>query len=451
MIKLIISRGVHVYGLPKSLRNQVYYDLTFDNKAYKDAQDHGRYISPSMMPQFHFFSVNKVEKCIYIPRGYIHKLLAHIRLARLEYKIIDKTLVFKPLKFTFHGTPRDYQELALEDLQKFPCTVLEASTGAGKTFVGINMIAVRKQPTLILVHSKELLYQWERAIKKFLKIDPGILGDGKFDIQNVTVGIVNSVRNNVAELETKFGHIILDEVHRCPANMWIETLALFPARYYLGLSATVFRNDGLGGAISAFVGPIRHKVSKTYLHKTGAVLKPHVIRVRTRFVTPPKTAYSTVIKNLTEDDARNRLIVDTIAKDIRTYQSPVLIVSDRVKHCEKLTSMIEDRMQEKVSLLVSKTSDKNRKSAVDDIRTGASKILIATLSLIGEGFDAPNLHGLFLTTPIAFEGRVVQTAGRILRPEKGKSARLYDFRDDNVWMLRKSGKKRDKIYREEWG
>jgi superfamily II DNA or RNA helicase len=43
---------------------------------------------------------------------------------------------------------------------------------------------------------------------------------------------------------------------------------------------------------------------------------------------------------------------------------------------------------------------------------------MATSQLIGEGFDLPALSNLFLTTPIKFDGRVKQYAGRIMRTEK---------------------------------
>ncbi len=55
---------------------------------------------------------------------------------------------------------------------------------------------------------------------------------------------------------------------------------------------------------------------------------------------------------------------------------------------------------------------------------------MATGSYIGEGFDCPLLDTLFLAAPIAFKGRLVQYAGRILRPYPGKStAEVHDYHD----------------------
>ena len=54
------------------------------------------------------------------------------------------------------------------------------------------------------------------------------------------------------------------------------------------------------------------------------------------------------------------------------------------------------------------------------------------------GFDCSGLSSLFLTTPITFEGRLLQVIGRIMRPGKNKEARVFDYLDDSVSVLRRS-------------
>ena len=90
-----------------------------------------------------------------------------------------------------------------------------------------------------------------------------------------------------------------------------------------------------------------------------------------------------------------------------------------------------------------------RKKIVGEVKDNKVQVLIATVSLIGEGFDAPGLHALILGSPIKFEGRLIQVCGRVLRPEDDKYPRIYDFRDPLVDDFKYQGFARDKVYRKE--
>ena len=83
---------------------------------------------------------------------------------------------------------------------------------------------------------------------------------------------------------------------------------------------------------------------------------------------------------------------------------------------------------------------------VTDVQAGRFAVLIATLQLIGEGFDCSGLTTLVLSTPIKFEGRLLQVVGRIVRPAEGKRARVIDYVDENIAVLRRSAAARREFF-----
>jgi superfamily II DNA or RNA helicase len=63
-------------------------------------------------------------------------------------------------------------------------------------------------------------------------------------------------------------------------------------------------------------------------------------------------------------------------------------------------------------------------------------LVVATGPYVGEGFDCPVLDTLFLAAPIRWKGRLVQYAGRILRPYPGKeTAEVHDYHDVGTGVL----------------
>lgn len=446
---LEIGKGIKCIDLPKAAKQKIRNDLCFDNPDYIAAMKQGRYIAADCPSHIHLYCAE--GNVYWIPRGYIYYLRKWLRLNKYLVQIKDFTLLLKPLNLKFNGKLRPYQEKAKQDVVSYPVGVLEAATGSGKTVMAISIIVHRQQPTLIIVHSKELLYQWRDAIKQFIGVDCGLIGDGKFKIKPITVGIINTVKKNVPRLAKRYGHIICDECHRIAASTWSETIQDFPAKHYLGLTATPFRRDGLGHAIFACIGPKRHKVDKNMLFKTKAVLRPDVYKIVSDFRYIFANDYSTMISSLTNDISRNRLITSLIVEDLEHYNENVLIVSDRKKHLLNMQETLLNEHRVKSLVLTGSVNKKERAEVISKVKSGKCKVLFATLSLIGEGFDAPDLTTLILTTPVKFSGRLIQACGRVLRPKKGKTPRIYDIRDPEVAVLRYSGFNRDKIYVREWG
>ena len=66
----------------------------------------------------------------------------------------------------------------------------------------------------------------------------------------------------------------------------------------------------------------------------------------------------------------------------------------------------------------------------------APRVIVATGSYIGEGFDDARLDTLFLAMPISWKGTLQQYVGRLHRLHDAKRVvRVYEYVDSNVVML----------------
>lgn len=78
-----------------------------------------------------------------------------------------------------------------------------------------------------------------------------------------------------------------------------------------------------------------------------------------------------------------------------------------------------------------KKAKAEREAAIEEMRTGAKKILFASFGLAKEGLDIPCLDRLFLVSPQKDYAVVTQSIGRIARKAEGKTdAVCFDYVDD---------------------
>jgi len=444
-LTLAVGAQCKLAGAPDILIKVLKNGLTLPNPKYQSAQKYGRWVGKKLPQHLYFFKESKAG--LVMPRGFAREVVLQcLDILGRKPEIIDQRLVLPEQEFIFHGQLRDYQDEAVAAVLARDFGVLEAGTGSGKTVMALKVIVSRQQPTIILVHTKELMYQWVERVREFLKIEAGMVGDGKSEVGPITVAIVNSARNQLAALSAHFGHLVVDECHRVPASLFTDVVTGFAAKYSLGLSATAYRRENvLTRLIYLYMGSRSHLVDAKRLQESGAILKPQIKLRVTGFSYHYRDDYPAMMTALTLDDGRNRQIADDVVAVSKKDSGAILVVSDRVAHCEALAELIGERGG-RVAVLTGRVSADKRAEIVEGIKREKVKILISTLQLIGEGFDAPGLTTLFLATPIKFSGRLKQVIGRILRPGTGKQATVYDYVDDQVGVLKHSAKERQLTY-----
>lgn len=445
-MRLIVRSECCLIGAPPALVKGLQRALSMDNPRYEDAKRYGRWIGRKLQPTLFFYRLEGGR--LFFPRGFGNEAVRLCRqLTGTTPFIVDERRLLPPVSLSFSGGLRPYQRQAVQAMAAHSFGVLEAATGSGKTVMALALVAQRSQPTLILVHTKELLNQWQERIRQFLGIEAGQAGDGRLDIRPLTVAIVNTARRHLEELVPRFGQLLVDECHRVPASLFTETVAAFDCHYMLGLSATAFRrDDGMTRLIYIYMGERVHRVDSGMLAASGAVLQPELIQKETTFRYGFQGDYAKLLKALTEDPARNALILeDTLRLAGQRERGTILLVSDRRAHCEFFAEGLAARGLA-VALLTGQTAKEEREQIVAAVQADRLQVLVATVQLIGEGFDCPGLSTLVLATPIKFEGRLLQVAGRIVRPAAGKKAVIVDYVDTAVPVLRRSAMARRAVF-----
>jgi superfamily II DNA or RNA helicase len=450
-LKIILANNLRLSNIPPEIRTLLIETLTFPNPKWMENERMGRWNrgTPNMLKFY-----DKV-RCggLWIPRGYMRQLLLLCRRQGITYEIHDLRRTLNPVDFHFDGQLKTFQKKAVNTMMSKDFGTLNAPTGSGKTVMALYIMARRKQPCLIVVHNKDLAFQWMDRIEQFLGIPKdavGFIGGGKISMgEKMTVALVQTLYKCADEVSKEVGHLVVDECHRCPSRTFTEAVTEFDSRYMLGLSATPYRRDNLSRLIFWHLGDVHYKIDQSRLVRTGIILAAEVIVRETAFKPyyDPVNEYSKMMSELTRDDERNRLIASDIAKEVEHNDGVCLVLSDRKKHCETLQSILRFKYKISAGLLIGDLNAGERREVLDGLDQGEFRVLIATGQLIGEGFDRNDLSPLFLVTPIKFSGRVLQYLGRVLRPAPGKKkARVYDYVDVHVDVLKAMARARQRTY-----
>jgi superfamily II DNA or RNA helicase len=451
-LTITISNNLRLKNVPHDLRILLIEKLEILNPKWIENERMGRWNRGT--PQVLRFYDKVGPAGLWIPRGFMRQLILLCRKHDIPYQIDDQRRSFEPLEFRFKGSLRPFQQVAVDQMLARDFGTLSSATGSGKTIMALFMIAKRRQPTLIVVHTKDLAAQWTTRIIDFLGIDAakiGLVGSGKKAMgEKITIALVQSLYKCVEEVAEKIGFLVVDECHRCPSRTFTEAVTGFDSRYMLGLSATPWRRDQLSKLIFWHLGDVHHEVDKKHLIQTGDVLPAEIIVRETDFKPyyDPVNEYSKMLAELTADKDRNILIAGDIARETTKNVGICLVLSDRKAHCENLRALLKFRFKIEADLLTGDLSMDQRQLVIERLNQKKVKVVIATGQLVGEGFDCRDLSTLFLSTPIRFSGRVLQYLGRVLRPAPGKEkARVFDYVDIHVDTLTKAAMARQQVYR----
>jgi superfamily II DNA or RNA helicase len=415
------------------------------------------------IPRFLHCYQETIDGGLILPRGMLEVVTSLAAQAGSRLSITDHRSPGTPQDVTCSAILTPAQRDAVTELTRHDLGVLVAPPGAGKTVMACAVIAAHQVSTLILVDRKALADQWRTRIAEFLGIKAGQLGGGRAKLRG-TVDVITlqtlARRDDIRELTAGYGLIVADECHHVPAAAFDDAVRQVAARRWLGLTATPYRRDKLDDLIGMQVGPVRHTITLprqaagTIPMLPGSapggrptpVLHVHPTTYRYTGDASPSTpgGMALIYKDLITSDERNRQVVADIATAMSQGRN-CLLLTNWTGHLDTIAGALRALGHDPV-ILKGGMGAKDRAAALARLTPqpgGPALLAVATGPYAGEGFDCPPLDTLFLAAPVASKGRLLQYAGRILRPYNGKTtAEVHDYHDEQVGVLASSLAKR---------
>ena len=324
------------------------------------------------------------------------------------------------------------------------------------------LIAERAVTTLVLINKTALASQWREQIRTLLGIKTGQLGGGRVKTRGqVDIMLLQSLARlsaaDIDELTRGYGQVIVDECHHLAAGSFENVVAQIGAAWWLGLTATPERKDGLEPVTHWQLGPIRHVIRDTLpsdddlvtpYEGPGRVLRVHPTGFRSDDLDLSAPGAITQLGGLlARDPERNRQIAGDIA-DALAQGRKCLVLSRRRDHLTALADLLPG-----AEALIMRGGTGARALAtirdrIADASPGDPLLVMTTVPYGGEGFDAPIIDTVFLVGPISYPGLLIQAVGRALRRHPGKTeVVVHDYVDAAVPVLNAQFSKRRTAYR----
>ena len=475
-LHIILSNGIYVdnTNLKAAMQNRIRRMAAISNPVFYKNQAIGT--SNYDTARWIYLGKDHLSGYIQIPRGLQDELWENIKQADIDYEMEDERQQGRKINVDFKGELRPEQDKALKELIKYDNGILHAATAFGKTVVSSAIIAQKKINTLIILESSALIEQWKEALEKFLNINEGLptyeTKTGRVRKRKSLIGTLQGAHDSMTgiidiamagslckkgkyhKMMNEYGLVLIDECHHSASETIANVLKEVKAKYVYGVTATPKRGDGLEKINYMLIGPIRY--SYTAKEKAKEQGMQHLVYPRfTRTVPPrgvitdkmhPNEAYEIIHNN----DVRDEQIIEDVKNCVAAGRTPV-VLSRYKDHSEKFYERLKS-YADHVFLMTGNNSKKEHRKILEQMHQvdkNESLILIATGSLVGEGFDFPRLDTLFMATPVSFRGVVEQYAGRLNRDYAGKeNVIIYDYVDNHIPMFNNMYMKRLKAYKQ---
>lgn len=335
-------------------------------------------------------------------------------------------------------TVRDYQQSAINAFYRGGgpeggSGVVVLPCGAGKTIVGIGVMALLQTQTLVLVTNTIALRQWKEELLDKTDLADEMIGEfsgEKKEIKPITIATYNILTYRKTKKSTfvhfdifnsnNWGLIIYDEVHLLPAPVFRLTSEIQSKRR-LGLTATLIREDGLETDVFSLIGPKKYDMPWKLLEKSKWIAEALCTEVRTELPGDVRLQYT--VANDREKfriASENRSKIEVVRKIIASHNgSNILIIGQYISQLQEIAETF------KYHIITGTISIPEREELYHQFRTGQIKHLVVS-KVANFSIDLPDANvAIQISGTFGSRQEEAQRLGRILRPKKGENRAYF--------------------------
>ncbi|MVO99251.1 DNA repair helicase XPB [Paenibacillus lutrae] len=355
-------------------------------------------------------------------------------LTRLGYPVIDQAGYHsgEELPVSLSGvTLRGYQEQAVDSFRSPAGTdsgsgVLVLPCGAGKTVIGIAVMARLSCATLILTTHITSVRQWMKEIRAKTDLDESRIGEysgAHKQVSPITIAtyqILTHRREKGGEQvhmnlfnSRDWGLIIYDEVHLLPAPVFRATADIQATRR-LGLTATLVREDGREADVFSLIGPKLYDMPWKKLEESGWIARVTCSEVAVGMPRESMRLYYEADKRSRFRIAgENPAKIDVVMKILQRHKDEfILIIGQYLDQLRGIAKRLN------LPLITGGMPQTDRERLYQDFRAGKVKVL-AVSKVANFAVDLPDASvAVQVSGSYGSRQEEAQRLGRILRPKR---------------------------------
>ena len=338
-------------------------------------------------------------------------------------------------------------ESALSMLDSFGKAAIVHPTGTGKSFIGFKLCADHPQKTICWISPSEYIFKTQ--LENLKKATDGYIPE---NIKFFTYAKL-MLQSDEANESVRPDYIILDEFHRCGAEMWGQGvkrfLGIYPDVPILGLSATAIRYldnqrnmaselfDGhiasemtLGEAIvRGILNPPKYVISVFSYQKDIEKYQNRIRKSKSRAVKDAAQAYLDALRRTLEKaDGLDAIFERHMSDKSGKY---IVFCSD-LTHMREMINKSSDwfvGVDPEPNIYVAYSNDPETDKAFFDFKQDHSEHLklLFCIDMLNEGIHVDDVDGVILLRPTVSPIVYKQQIGRALCAGSKKNSVIFDI------------------------